>query len=92
MSKLAVLLYVFQYPQRIVGDFNWPRSVSAFRATCAFQYPQRIVGDFNNAGLALSMVKLTFQYPQRIVGDFNEELQANCKSIAKVSVSSTDRG
>jgi len=42
----------FQYPQRIVGDFN-PVLLSDDAATVAFQYPQRIVGDFNGDVVAL---------------------------------------
>jgi len=62
---------MFQYPQRIVGDFNFTLTSNQTSTYRKFQYPQRIVGDFNSARSACGSARSEFQYPQRIVGDFN---------------------
>jgi len=84
---------LFQYPQRIVGDFNRRGCAQVARKRLEFQYPQRIVGDFNLAEYCQNVQSVQFQYPQRIVGDFNRQRPADkATRNVNVSVSSTDRG
>jgi len=49
LQTIKVVQPKFQYPQRIVGDFNQFVVPPAPSVRVKFQYPQRIVGDFNLA-------------------------------------------